>query len=98
MSVQLPNRQRLPNDRDSEIFQFERDGIRYRATISRFADGRLAELFLDTPKPNAAIQIHAEDAAVLVSLLLQFGVSPAAIRHSISGPAATALRIAESSP
>jgi hypothetical protein len=33
---------------------------------------------------------------VLASLLLQHGISLAAIRHSISGPLATALSLAES--
>ena len=35
--------------------------------------------------------MHANDAAVLASLLLQHGVTAAAIRHSIAGPLATAL-------
>ena len=39
--------------------------------------------------------IGSNDAAVLASLLLQHGVTAAAIRHSISGPIATALASAE---
>jgi hypothetical protein len=84
-------RERLPNRRGSEVFQFEHSGIGYTATISRFSDGRLAEIFIDHPKPNSAIAEHASDAAVLASLLLQYGVTAAVIRHSISGPLGTAL-------
>lgn len=84
-------RERLPNRRRSEIFGFEHDGHRYLATVSRFADGRPAELFLGCGKAGAAVSAHAQDAAILTSLLLQHGVSPAAIEHWVSGPIATAL-------
>ena len=79
----------LPNRRASVSFQFEHDGAHYTATVSRFSDDRLAEIFIDATKPGSAIAEHASDAAVLVSLLLQHGVTAAAIRHSISGPLAT---------
>ena len=44
-------RQKLPNRRHSISFYFGFEGHRYRATASRHADGRLAEIFLDTGKP-----------------------------------------------
>lgn len=91
-------RQHLPNRRSSELFEFEHRGMRYTATISIFSDGRLAEAFIDAGKPASAIAEHANDAAVLVSLLLQHGVTAAAIKHSISGPLATALAKAEGRP
>lgn len=84
-------RSHLPNRRASELFRFEHSGISYTATISRFGDDRLAEIFVDHSRPNSHLAEHANDAAVLVSLLLQHGVTAAAIRHSISGPLATAL-------
>jgi hypothetical protein len=87
----ISERERLPDRRGSELFQFEHSGNEYIATISRFSDGRLAEIFIDHSKPNSAIAEHANDAAVLVSLLLQHNVTAAVIRHSISGPIATAL-------
>ena len=86
-------RQRLAHRRASETFNFERYSHHYTATFSRFPDGRVAEVFLDTGKPNTAIQTHASDSAVLVSLLLQHGVSLDAIRHSISGPIRHALEL-----
>jgi hypothetical protein len=88
-------RARLPNRRGSIRFSIEHDGIRYLATLSRFDDGRIAEIFLDAAKPDSAIAMHAHDAAVLASLLLQHGVTAAAIRRSIAGPIATALAKAE---
>lgn len=91
-------RERIPNRRRSELFQFSHSGVEYTATISKFSDGRLAEIFIDHRRPNSQLAEHANDAAVLVSLLLQHGVSVAAIRHSISGPLASALVLAEGSP
>ena len=43
-------RDRLPNRRGHELLSFEHGGFRYTAGIGRFADGRLAELFLDCSK------------------------------------------------
>lgn len=88
-------RARLPNRRSSEAFEFEHNGANYVATISRFNDDRIAEIFIDAAKPGSALAEHANDAAVLASLLLQNGVTAAKIIHSISGPLATALRKAE---
>jgi ribonucleoside-diphosphate reductase alpha chain len=87
-------RERLPNRRGSLAFTFEHEGHRYRATASRYDDGRLGELFLDAGKDGTTLQSNAETAAILVSLLLQHGVAPDTIRHSINGPIAIALELA----
>jgi hypothetical protein len=84
---------RLPDRRAAEIMMFQHDGRPYRVTYGCFRNGDLGEIFLDTAKANAAIQMHADDSAVLVSLLLQHGVSPDTIRRSISGPIRKALDI-----
>jgi hypothetical protein len=86
-------RRRLPDRRNAQIAMFEHDGRRYRATYGTFGDGSLAEVFLDVGRPDSAIKMHADDSAVLVSLLLQCGVAPGAIKHSISGPISVALDI-----
>jgi hypothetical protein len=90
----IPARTRLPDRRFSVGFNFEHEGHRYRATASRYADGRLGEIFLDTGKINTPLQQNAETSAVLVSLLLQHGVGVDEILHSISGPIAVALDLA----
>ena len=87
------SRNRPPNRRRAEILMFEHGGRRYRATFGCFEDGSLAEIFVDTGKPDATIQMHADDAAVLVSLLLQNGVTPDTINRSIAGPISVALQI-----
>jgi hypothetical protein len=87
----MTGRERLANRRGSTIVTFEHEGRRFRASGSRFADGRLAEIFLDTGKAGSTVQQYADDQAILTSLLLQWGVSVAVIRRSIDGPLARAL-------
>ena len=84
-------RKRLPNRRACMSCSFEYEGHVYRATAGRFADGRLGELFLNTGKLGSPMQANADNAAILASLLLQHGVSPEVIRHSVTGPIALAI-------
>ena len=85
------SRIRLPDRSAAESRCLSMTAVIYRATFGCFAMEILREIFLDAGKPDAAIQMHADDAAVLVSLLLQHGVSAAVIRRSISGPISRAL-------
>ena len=86
------NRKRLPNRRGSLSVGFTFENHAYRATASRFDDGTLAELFLDCPGMlGTPLQSNANNAAILTSLLLQHGVAPDAIRHSVTGAVAIAL-------
>jgi hypothetical protein len=66
-------RERLPNRRFSESFTFECGGLHYHATISRFADGRVGEMFITNTKTSSQSDVNARDAAVAASLALQFG-------------------------
>ena len=81
----------LPNRRANSSFSFEHEGHHYRATAGRFANGDLAEIFLDVGKAGTPPRSNAETAAILVSLALQHGVDPETIRHSVNGPIAVAL-------
>jgi ribonucleoside-diphosphate reductase alpha chain len=86
------NRERLPNRRGNVSVSFTFEDHEYRATAGRFADGRLAEIFLHVPgKLGTPMQANADNVAILASLALQHGVNPEVIRHSITGPIAIAL-------
>jgi hypothetical protein len=88
----MMDRKRLPSRRGNISFGFEFEGFVYRATAGHFDDGTLAEIFLDVPgKLGTPLQSNADTAAVLTSLLLQHGVAPEVISHSITGPIAIAL-------
>lgn len=47
-------RERLPNRRIGETFELEVAGLRYAATVGRFPDGWLGEIFLSNQKSNSA--------------------------------------------
>jgi ribonucleoside-diphosphate reductase alpha chain len=83
-SVTCVTRERLPQRREHELLEFEHAGIPYVAGIGRFADGRLAEIFLNAGKAGTAIETHARDAAITVSLLLQHGCASDTIRHALT--------------
>ncbi len=88
----MTSRKQLPNRRGNLSVGFVFEGHSYRATAGHFDDGALAEIFLDVPgKAGTPLQSNANTAAILTSLLLQHGVAPDAIRHSVSGPIAIAL-------
>ena len=76
-------RTRLPNRRANENFALECDGLTYIATVSRFADGRLGEVFLTTNKIGSAGDTAARDAAITCSLALQFGADFETIRRAL---------------
>jgi hypothetical protein len=67
------SRQRLPNRRRAETFEIEVAGLRYTATLGRFVDGRVGEIFLQNHKPGSQSDANARDAAVAASLALQYG-------------------------
>jgi ribonucleoside-diphosphate reductase alpha chain len=78
-----PHRQRLPNRRLSETFVLACNGLSYLATISRFQDGRLAEIFISNAKCGSDSDAAAKDAAVVCSIALQHGISVDVIRHAL---------------
>ena len=70
-------RERLPNRRRSETFDFEVTAgaavLRYTATVGYYADGRVGELFLNNHKSNSTADTNARDAAIALSFALQHG-------------------------
>ena len=76
-------RQRLPNRRASETFAFECNNLKYLASISRFPDGRLAEIFISNAKAGSHSDAAAKDAAVVCSICLQYGVPAEVIRRAL---------------
>lgn len=81
-------RQRLPDRRYSESFTFELDGLHFTATVSRFPDGRVGELFLNNHKFGNQSDTNARDAAILLSFALQMGADIDAIRKALCRDAA----------
>ena len=80
----ITTRQRLPNRRHAEHFDFEVAGLKYTATVGRFPDGRVGEVFLSNHRINAAADTNARDAAIACSIALQFGADLETIRVGLS--------------
>jgi hypothetical protein len=85
--------ERLPNRRAAELIDFEHDGRRWTATVGRFSDGRIAEVFIDGPKESPIVAL-AQDGALAASLALQSGCPLETLRHALSGREAGPLRTA----
>jgi hypothetical protein len=83
----MSERERLPNRRAAEVFDFEHDGRKWAATFSRFADGKVAEVFLGAPRASAIGELAAE-AAIVASLALQSGCPLETLRHALDGRSA----------
>ena len=79
----MNQRMRLPHRRGAVAVSFTHRDQRFRAHVGYFADGRIAEIFLDATRPDSALDAFAADAAILISLLLQRGSSPAEIGHAL---------------
>lgn len=77
-------REKLPNRRPAETFEFDHNGIEYRATLGFFDDGRWGEVFLATRKDGTDLDVAARDESVLLSLLLQHGASFKNLRKSMT--------------
>ena len=94
-------RERLPNRRPAETFELEVAALKYTATVGRFPDGRIGELFLCNHKSNSAADTNARDAAITFSIAVQHGADPETTRRALcrdangkaSGPLGRALDI-----
>ena len=79
----MTTRERLPNRRASQVFDFESMNLRFTASISRYSDGRVSELFLDNHKAGSAIGTLVRDLAIVFSFAVQHGADVEAIRRAL---------------
>jgi hypothetical protein len=99
-------RERLSNRRPALTFDLEVGGLQYTATVGRFPDGRIGELFLQNHKSDSSADTNARDAAMAFSFAVQHGADPDAIRRALSrdsrgnasGPLGVALDIIAAEP
>lgn len=83
------SREVLPNRREAETFAFSyaldvgQTPFRFIATVGRYPDGRIAEVFLNAVKNGTPVDHSVRDAATVVSLALQHGTSLDTVRHAM---------------
>lgn len=72
-------RRKLPSRRHAETFEFEFDNLKFRGTVGFFEDTSEdnqmapAELFLNGTKMSSPVDLLVCDAAIAISLALQYG-------------------------
>ena len=76
-------RESLPNRRASQLFDFEAMGTSFTASVSRYPDSRIAELFIDNHKAGSGIGTLVRDLAIVFSLAVQHGADAERIRHAL---------------
>jgi hypothetical protein len=84
MTRPMTTRRRLSDRRPSETFTVEAQNMKFTATISRFEDGTLAEIFLTNHHAGSDADASACDAAVVCSIALQYGVPVEIIRKALT--------------
>jgi hypothetical protein len=75
-------RQRLPNRRFCETWEFTHQGVKYTASYGRDTQGRVRELFLSGGKVGSVTEAIMCDAATNISLALQSNQQPSELAHS----------------
>jgi ribonucleoside-diphosphate reductase alpha chain len=89
----MVERERLPDRWGAELIGFEDNGRQWTATIGRFADGRLGEIFVDAGKEWPLVEL-AQDSAIVASIALQAVCPLDVLRHALVGRNAGPLGVA----
>jgi hypothetical protein len=76
-------RAQLPNRRPAETFELTVAGLQYTATVGRFADGRVREIFLTNHKTKSAADSAARGSAIVFSIAVQSGADVESIRKAL---------------
>jgi hypothetical protein len=82
--VMSPKRTKLPDRRGCETLDVHHNGQRFHVSIGRFRDGSLAEIFINGGKSGSDLEAVARDAAVTLSIALQYGVPLDPICHAVT--------------
>jgi hypothetical protein len=79
-----PFRVRLPNRRRAETCELTIGNLTLTATVGFDQAGRPAEVFLCGAKDGSGLATILDDASVVISVALQYGIPAAALAKSIS--------------
>ena len=78
------NRRRLSGRRLCETVAFELGPHRYLVSVGLFDDGEIGEIFINTNgRAGSESDVNASDAAVAVSLALQYGCPLETLREAM---------------
>ena len=77
-------RNELPLRRDCEHFNFEHNNFQWTASIGRYPNGKLAEIFLTNSKQGTTVEYYAQDASIATSIALQYGAPLETLQSAMS--------------
>jgi ribonucleoside-diphosphate reductase alpha chain len=99
--VQAPKseRRRLPNRRASKLVSFRALEFEFTASVSRYPNGEIGEIFIDPAKVGSALNTLVHEIAIAFSFAVQYGAPVADVQCALDrdsqgrpiGPLATAL-------
>ena len=78
-------RELLPDRRPSISVDLEYGGLVYQVSVGFYPDGRVGEVFCHGAKVGSGMHGLLDDACVVMSLLLQHGVTPDVLQKSLGG-------------
>lgn len=76
-------RRPLPARREALTTKFELGTLKWHMTWSSYPDGAPAEVFLSAGKSGDLLRWMSNDAAVVLSIALQYGVPPGVLRAAL---------------
>lgn len=77
-------RSKHPNRRPSSGFSFNYGKREYNCTYSAYNHGVVFEVFMQAGKPGSDLEAMARDAAVVMSLALQYGCPLSTIKQALT--------------
>src|ERR1700694_1802483 len=77
-------RTELANRRGGYNFEFVHEGLKYSASV-REHNGKPLEVFLNCSKIDSASDLVARDAAIVLSIMLQYGIPISVLAASALG-------------
>lgn len=80
----MTSRRTLPNRRGGDIFDMFMHGAKFAVSVGCFDQNKPAEVFITGAKAGSEVQAVARDAAILLSLSLQYGCPLEVIKHAIT--------------
>lgn len=82
----MADRNVLPQRRACETFELQHGKLnaKFSVTIGRYPNGNIGEVFIAGAKAGSEVEAVTRDAAVTLSIALQYGVPIETIRHALT--------------